>query len=258
MRESELQALALLIGIEDSIPKGAREQILAQDVLGLRNLMLMTSDASADGKLSVYRGDVDALVALGFVRCRAIDHSAMALDVTASGQAHYRSTLQAKSDGVAAVAAHAHKYLDADEFVRAHPRAHEKWNDANTLLASASSPSSVTTIGHLCREALQCFADSLSTLTIGGATAPLPATVARLKTVLKALKVGDAEQAFLSALLQYWGTVADLAQRQEHGAAKEGDSLGVEDARRAVFHTLIVMYEWDRACRRPGALPRAS
>lgn len=50
----------------------------------------------------------------------------------------------------------------------------------------------------------------------------------------------------LDALVVYWGTVHDLAARQEHGAAK-AVPLVAEDARRVVFQTAIVMFELDRA-----------
>jgi hypothetical protein len=47
--------------------------------------------------------------------------------------------------------------------------------------------------------------------------------------------------------VDYWGTVSDLVQRQEHGAQKQGAELTWEDARRVVFQTAIVMYEVSRA-----------
>jgi hypothetical protein len=58
--------------------------------------------------------------------------------------------------------------------------------------------------------------------------------------------IGDATAAFLDALLAYRGTVSDLAQRQEHGAAKEGEPLSARDAVRLVFYAGLVMYEFDR------------
>jgi hypothetical protein len=61
---------------------------------------------------------------------------------------------------------------------------------------------------------------------------------------------GKATKAFLQSLLEYWGTVNDLVQRQEHGGQREGDPLTWEDGRRVVFHTLLVMYEIDRAVSR--------
>lgn len=54
----------------------------------------------------------------------------------------------------------------------------------------------------------------------------------------------------MEALLAYWGTVSDLVQRQEHGGQKEGEPLEWEDARRAVLHTAVVMFEVDRVLTR--------
>lgn len=48
------------------------------------------------------------------------------------------------------------------------------------------------------------------------------------------------------ALVDYWDSVSDLANRQEHRAAREGDALVAEDGRRLIFHTVVVMFEIDR------------
>ena len=58
------------------------------------------------------------------------------------------------------------------------------------------------------------------------------------------MHLGEPVSAYLDALLAYWGTMSDLVQRQEHGAAKEGQLLVWEDARRVVVGTLIVMTEF--------------
>ena len=50
-------------------------------------------------------------------------------------------------------------------------------------------------------------------------------------------------RAHLDAVIVYWGTVSDLVQRQEHGAAKEGEALTWEDARRVVFQTVNLFHE---------------
>ncbi len=69
----------------------------------------------------------------------------------------------------------------------------------------------------------------------------------RIESVLKqhADKLGSLEP-FLIKLLDYWGAVNGIVQRQEHGAQKEGEPLKWEDARRVVFQTMLVMYEIDR------------
>src|SRR5438309_2121033 len=55
-----------------------------------------------------------------------------------------------------------------------------------------------------------------------------------------------AKKALCEAMVAYWGEVADFAQRQEHGAQKEGQALEWEDGRMLVFHTLFTMVELDR------------
>jgi hypothetical protein len=75
-------------------------------------------------------------------------------------------------------------------------------------------------------------------------------TVARLRKIVEACQTGSPnKEAFLLALIAYWGTVSDLVQRQEHGALKEGESLVWEDARCVVFQTCVVMFEISRGVR---------
>ena len=120
----------------------------------------------------------------------------------------------------------------------------------------------LTTVGHHCREAMQEFADALIKRHNGEADAQpdKTKTVARVRMVFNVYsgKLGDKEKAVLEALLNYWGTVADLTQRQEHGEQKEGEQLVWEDARRAVFQTLLVMFEVDKALSRISMSPRIS
>jgi hypothetical protein len=120
------------------------------------------------------------------------------------------------------------------------------------MLWGSDASQSFTTIGHLCREAVREFA-SVAERTYAKPNPDLKpdATVAKIRALLESRKAGQSKAvaAFLDALLSYWGTVSDLVQRQEHGAEKEGEDLTWEDARRVVVHSLLVMYEVDRALR---------
>jgi hypothetical protein len=92
------------------------------------------------------------------------------------------------------------------------------------------------------------FASSL--LAVHGVTVSgSSGTVDKLRAVLteKKPEMSSATHALLDALVPYWGTVSDLAQRQEHGAEKEGEALTAGDARRLVFQTAVVMVEIDMA-----------
>jgi hypothetical protein len=77
-------------------------------------------------------------------------------------------------------------------------------------------------------------------------------TVARVRSVLTTKIKSEARRAVADSLIVYWGTVADLTQRQEHGAQREGVPLLWEDSRRVVTQTLMVMYELDRELLPPA------
>jgi hypothetical protein len=146
--------------------------------------------------------------------------------------------------------------LVSGTFQDRHQAAYQKWTQAETLLWASDSQEQLTTIGHLCREAMQEFTTSLCAA--HGVTPSDPAkTVARVRAVLKeaGASLRETTRAFLDALLAYWGTVSDLVQRQEHGAQKEGEPLAWEDGRRVVFQTLVVMYEVDQALSVSGREP---
>jgi hypothetical protein len=66
---------------------------------------------------------------------------------------------------------------------------------------------------------------------------------------------GNAVAAHVASLLDYWESVSNLANRQEHRAAREGDELAAEDSRRLILHTIVVMHELDRLV---SAQPRSA
>ena len=148
------------------------------------------------------------------------------------------------------VSAEPQKFISDPQFKTAHGSAFAKWHQAAELLWSADSTVHLTTIGHLCREALQEFAASMARKHGVDVSAIEPAkTVGRLKAIIAGRSTAATREAFLSALITYWGTVSDLVQRQEHGAQREGEPLVWEDARCIVFQTCIVMFEISRGVR---------
>ena len=165
--------------------------------------------------------------------------------------AHYEALKLARGS-LDAGPAEAHEYISSVEFTGTFGEAAKRWTEAERMLWSSDAARSFTTIGHLCREAVREFA-IVAERTYGKPSPELKpdSTVARIRSLLTARKAGKSQAvaAFLDALLAYWGTVSDLVQRQEHGAEKEGEDLTWEDARRVVVHSLLVMYEVDRALR---------
>ncbi len=138
------------------------------------------------------------------------------------------------------------EYLRSGDFQRRYPAAYQKWSEAEHMLWQRDS-NQFTTIGHLCREAMQEFTTRLVERFQPAEVDPDRAhVVARVRAILKWRAANGTIREFLDALLAYWGTVSDLVQRQEHGAQKEGALLRWDDARRVVFHTLVVMFEVDK------------
>lgn len=140
-------------------------------------------------------------------------------------------------------------YLHEDIFQLEHPEAFATWRSAVSMLR-AGPEQNADLIGHECRTALLTFADDL-VRTVGLETDPSwKGPIDRLRAVMGARKSpSKVVRSHLDAMLAYWGTTLDLAHRQEHGATKEGEDLAPDDARRIVFHTLVVMYEWDHFLR---------
>jgi hypothetical protein len=129
-------------------------------------------------------------------------------------------------------------YIDDARFVRRHREAYDRLQSAIDLY-SVHPERHATRIGHECREAMQLFANTLAPDSAGG-------TVDRIRAVLASVEASASVTAQCDALVRYWGTTSDLAQRQEHGATREGEPLSSEDARRLIFHATLVMYEIDR------------
>jgi hypothetical protein len=141
-------------------------------------------------------------------------------------------------------------HLSSDAFHNAYPAVLKKWAEAEALLWESDSETQFTTIGHLCREALQGFADVLIRKYNPPNTDTDKAhTIARIKDVLNlhSSYLGSTQKDFLEKLISYWRSVSDLVQRQEHGGQRDNTPLTWEDARRVVFQTCIVMYEVDRS-----------
>ena len=144
-------------------------------------------------------------------------------------------------------------YVASEDFKSHYKNAYAKWAQAEAHLWGEDSDQQLTTIGHLCREALQEFATALVDHHNPPSTnTDKTKTIDRMRAVLNCCsdQLGGTVAPFLDALLVFWGTVSDLVQRQEHGAQKEGGPLVWEDARRVVFQTAVVMFEIDR-CIRP-------
>jgi hypothetical protein len=251
---------------EHIILEPVQEELLIKLVEAVRNVPLnkrqkyfVLQSSSGDhllhsglpgGEIQIYFGDVEALASVGLVALGYGSSGTPNFDVTPMGFRYYEYLKKKVREPVERIETAIRNYLNAHDFKKEYPKAFEKWSAAEDLLWRADSQQQLTTIGHLCRESVQEFADALiNEFSLTNIPAEKAKVKSRLKTILDifSIKLGDKERAFLDALVKYWECVIDLIQRQEHGAQKEGLVLLWEDARRVIFQTMVVMFEIDKA-----------
>ncbi len=162
--------------------------------------------------------------------------------VTAEGlRLTYEARLADRSTGINSRIG---RYIDEDTIRSRYPRSYEKWRDAFDFFV-VDPERHGTRIGHDCREALVFFSDDLAR-DIDLDARP-GETIAKARAALAARD--DLSDRVREVSLAYFGSVWDLAQRQEHGAIRDKGPLRADDARRVVFHTMLVMYELDQTMR---------
>lgn len=201
-------------------------------------------------KSDIYYGDIEVLANEGLIAPGYGSQGISNFDVTPLGFKYYEFLKNNMGEPVERTEKTVRNYLDASHFKEKYPKAFEKWSAAENLLWKTDRPQQLTTIGHLCRESVQKFANTLvDQFQPPNAPSDKSKTVARLKAVLdfKSNELGSTEKPFLEALVEYWKSINDLIQRQEHGAQKEGQELLWKDARRVVFQTMVIMFEIDMA-----------
>ena len=250
LEEEQEELLGRFVESHRSAPKEARSYFIASESMGSTQATFihgMVTGLNFQGS----RADAEVLADAGFLRLTFGSHGDPLFYVTPEGIARYEARMTS-SPPVAAVESTIREFLSQAELKKSHSVALAKWEQAEQLLWAADSAQQLTTIGHLCREALQEFAQSLAIQHKVDVSGINPAkTVSRLREVLAARggKLGSTEKPFLDALVAYWGTLSDLIQRQEHGALREGDALVWEDGRRVVFQTCVLIYELARALK---------
>lgn len=200
----------------------------------------------------VYEPDIQLLETDGLLHITSRGPKEWKFVVTARGHDHYASLQRRDVEPLVHLEKRVRSFISGDWFATLYPAAHAKWQAAEELLWQDDSLASLSTVGHHAREAMIEFADQLATRF----SVPVPPdrskTVVRIKAVLDHVRpqLGTRTSDFLEALVVYWGTVSDLAQRLEHATTHRGNPLTLDDSRRVVFQTAMVFFEVEHACRR--------
>ncbi len=203
-----------------------------------------------DFSSEVIDGDIETLTERGLLRVQKHSSSGFAFLVPPDGFAAYKKLRGAATSQFENVQDSVTGFLDSEAFRSRHSGAFAKWDEAAKLLWSSESERELSTIGHKCRESIQIFlTECLEARGISAEQADPQRTVDRLRELIanREAELGERRTDFFKALVAYWGTTSDLAQRQEHSAQREVESLNWEDGRLVVFQTAVLMYEVDRA-----------
>jgi len=251
LEKEQKDLLEVLVEASRNVSLDKRQKFFAVETLGSHLARILHPGLPKEFP-GGYMGDIEILGANGLIRISYGSKGTPRFDVTPIGFAYYKEIKKAQGESTEIVETTIRSYLVATDFRQQYRDAYEKWSEAEDLLWQSESESQLTTIGHLCREAMQLFANILvSSSNITDIDPDVAHIVSRLKSVISSSKVAKStsKKSFLEALIAYWGAISDLVQRQEHGALKEGEALFWEDARRIVFQTANVMFEFDRAIR---------
>jgi hypothetical protein len=191
---------------------------------------------------------LETLASAGLLRSRYNGPHDVSYSITPAGFERYTRINLEQGKPVERVQQQVRRYFDGDRLKIRYPGAFEKWQQAEELLWKEDSQRSLTTIGHLCREAMQEFGTALLRNARLNPEEPDPAkTVSRLRQFLNSRRgqLGNSHEEYLVALLALWGTTSDLAQRQEHGGQKAGAPLSWDDGRLLVFRLMMTIVEID-------------
>jgi hypothetical protein len=243
LEPEQVDLLLLIVEASRATPRDNRHKFLVARTMGGDHLIHPGIPAD---KRSIYYGDVEILVSTGLLHMGFSSRGSPNFDVTPLGYRYYEYVKQSLGQAPERVEKTIRALLDSDSFRNAYPLAYSKWLSAEELLWRSDTQEHFTTVGHLCREAFQEFADALiAQHPLAEELTDKARTIGRVRAILTAVTTnsGPTHSTFITTLVNYWTAVNDLVQRQEHGATKEGQDLNWEDARRVVFSTLFAMYE---------------
>jgi hypothetical protein len=196
---------------------------------------------------AVLEDDVRVLAEAGYLRVTNRWTAGFEFRIAPAGHEYYAEMRQRIAEPMARQESEVRRLLETEAFGTLYPNAYTRWAEAEALLWSAESEREFTTIGHKTREAMQEFATEIVRTYNPPDVDSNPALVNRRLGAVIAMflpTLGEARAELLKALGDYSEANWSVIQRQEHGGQKEGHALTWQDARRVVFHTAFVMYEF--------------
>jgi hypothetical protein len=244
LEQEQNDLLEVLVEAARRVPRDRRQKFMVTAELGSHLSEIVHEGLPSDFE-GAYDGDLEAL-ANEQMLVRTGTSDTPLYDVTPRGFKYYEHLQLNKGSMLQRPEAVSRSWIASDAFLRRYPDAARKWLEAEALVWSGDSVVSLTTIGHLCLEAIQDVFDELVTRYGVTGVAEKAKTIARLRAIVAKAAASETTAAVVESLIGMVGALNDLVQRQEHGAFREQQSLLWEDGRRVAFLTLVVLSEVDR------------
>jgi len=231
-----------------AIPREKRTKMHLISGMSKKKLMIATTDHKRHDIENIVDGDLDILTKNNLLDISYTPKGDSKYVVTPVGFKYYDWLMKEMGKPIERIEKKTIRYFELDDFRVNYEKAYDKLKKAEEMLWSSDSEENFTTIGHLCREAMQEFADQLYYQKFGEQSPEKKSkTLNRIRAVIEEEKsnVGSTIEDFLlKGLYPYWKNINLIVQRQEHGAQKEkGEEINWEDSRRVVFQTTNVMFE---------------
>ena len=161
LSETQNRLLVDLVEAERHVPEDKRQHFLAFSNISALGLQLLHPGWKHDDR-RVFEGDLEALRDAGLISVVGASQGTRQIYVKENGFEHCNKLAVARGEPMKRVQSLPLTYLDSGTFQRKYPKPYAKWSQAEALLWTGDSSETLTTIGHLTREAMQEFAGVLA------------------------------------------------------------------------------------------------
>ena len=176
-------------------------------------------------------------------------HTEFSFTLTSLGFQYYEYIKDKSISPIERIQKETLNFINIPSFEQRYKNAFLKWKESEKLLWSTNTEINISTVGHLCSEALQDFLDILiSRHHLGKDYPQKDKTKGRVKALINNRKStsSDTILKLLEKFYEFWDMLNELVQRQEHYGLKERETIVLEDAKRVVLYTVIIMQELDK------------
>lgn len=237
--EHQGRLLEMLVEADRNVPREKRTKFMFIETM---EASFLRHPGLPDQHASAYEGDLDVLNNAGLINVSSSGGGTLLFDVSPFGFKFYGDMKLKIEQPIERIESHTIHFLERDGFQGRFPVAFSKWKEAEKLLWCEDVKTNLSTIGHLCREALQEYSEVVSKR-FGGETSDVPKDKTKVKIDVAIQRIPSrTTRSFLS---NYWNGVNGLVQRLEHSGLAEGEELSVNDSRRVVFQCALVFMELD-------------